>query len=220
MSNQIFDHFFLNGFDNAKRWNFIEDFFLGEDIDILFDNYQSNQPNNINIVDHLKKNAALNTVVNIGEDMDNSIHIFKANKEIYYKMDNLLTIESDGTKKTMKVNEWLKHDPISFHKEKILHKFNIDKTVFELLGNKLKLNHPEYYKKILGLSLKIEFKGYEKAVKASVPYNNKPIDFYKWWCDNQDTVSLSNIDKIKLFDIVNNTNAKVLKAEHLAVIKK
>ena len=32
----FFDHFFLKSFDNQQRWDFIEDFFLGEANDELF----------------------------------------------------------------------------------------------------------------------------------------------------------------------------------------
>ena len=55
LSNQIFDHFFLNGFKNVERWNFIEDFFLGEDVDALMENYQSNKSNQVDIIKYIKK---------------------------------------------------------------------------------------------------------------------------------------------------------------------
>ena len=42
-SNQIFDHFFLRDFSNEERWNFIEDFFLGTDIDELLSNHRGRE---------------------------------------------------------------------------------------------------------------------------------------------------------------------------------
>lgn len=55
LSNQIFDHFFLRSFSNIERWNFIEDFFLGSDVDSLLENYKGGEANNIDIIEQLKK---------------------------------------------------------------------------------------------------------------------------------------------------------------------
>ena len=55
LSNQIFDHFFLRSFTNSERWNFIEDFFLGSDVDILLDKYKGGESNNVDIIETLKK---------------------------------------------------------------------------------------------------------------------------------------------------------------------
>ena len=49
ISNQIFDHFFLRSF-TKERWDFIEEFFLGSDIDRLLDTYKGDDANNINII--------------------------------------------------------------------------------------------------------------------------------------------------------------------------
>jgi ATP-dependent DNA helicase RecQ len=55
LSNQIFDHFFLRSFSNSERWNFIEDFFLGADVDTLLDNHKGGDVNNIDIIEAIKK---------------------------------------------------------------------------------------------------------------------------------------------------------------------
>jgi len=55
LSNQIFDHFFLRSFANSERWDFIEDFFLGSDVDSLLENYKGGTANNIDIIEYLKK---------------------------------------------------------------------------------------------------------------------------------------------------------------------
>mgnify|MGYP005816256157 CR=1 FL=1 len=222
LSNQIFDHFFLNGFENTERWDFIEDFFLGEDIDTLLENYQSNQPNDVNIINYLKKKVRKPNINNDkkNNDKDSNIHIFKASSETYYNMDNLLTIEVDGKEQTMKISEWLNHDPVVFDKERIKHQFNVDRSVFEILANRLKLHHSEYFRKSLGLNMRIPFKGYERPIKALVPYKNKPVEFYKWWCENKDEVHLSFTEKIQLFDKINMVSADTLKAKHKNMINK
>ncbi|NTV66387.1 MAG: ATP-dependent DNA helicase RecQ [Chlorobaculum sp.] len=55
LSNQIYDHFFLRSFTNAERWNFIEDFFLGADVDTILEKYKGGEANNIDIIETLKK---------------------------------------------------------------------------------------------------------------------------------------------------------------------
>lgn len=55
LSNQIFDHFFLRDFSNSERWNLIEDFFLGLDVDHLLDKYKGGEAKNIDIIETLKK---------------------------------------------------------------------------------------------------------------------------------------------------------------------
>ena len=55
LSNQIFDHFFLRSFTNKERWNFIEDFFLGSDVDELLEKYKGGDSCVVDIVDLLKK---------------------------------------------------------------------------------------------------------------------------------------------------------------------
>lgn len=222
LSNLIFDHFFLKGFKNDVRWNFIEDFFLGEDIDTLLENYQSDKSNEVNIIEYLKKKVKIkktNKKVN-PLDKEGNIHIFKANPETYYTMDNLLTMDVDGTFKTLKVSDWLNEDPVAFDKERLKHNFNVDKSVFEILVNRLKLHHHDYFLKSAGLNIRINFKGYDKPVKALVPYKNNPVDFYEWWCENKDKVYLTFKDKIQLFDRVNLNNSNILKAKHKAILNK
>jgi ATP-dependent DNA helicase RecQ len=55
LSNQIFDHFFLRSFSNSDRWSFIEDFFLGSDVDTLLDNHKGGEVNKIDIIESIKK---------------------------------------------------------------------------------------------------------------------------------------------------------------------
>jgi ATP-dependent DNA helicase RecQ len=222
LSNQIFDHFFLKGFENTERWNFIEDFFLGEDIDTLMENYQSNQPNDVHVINYVKEHVRQPKVNNDkkNNDKDSNIHIFKANSETYYNMDNLLTIEIDGKKETMKVSLWLNHNPVAFDIEKRKHQFSIDSSVFDILSNRLKLHHFDYWKESLGLNLYINFKGYNKLVKALVPYKNNPVEFYKWWCDNEDKVHLSIKEKVILFDNVEYRKQNTLKKIHKSLIGK
>ena len=56
VSSKLFDHFFLSSMPNEDRWNFIEEFFLGADIDDLIVNHPDETgENDINIVEVIKE---------------------------------------------------------------------------------------------------------------------------------------------------------------------
>lgn len=120
----------------------------------------------------------------------------------------------------MKVSEWLREDPVAFDITRKENKLKLHTDVFDVLISKLKVHHPDYFKEVLGLKTRIKFKGYDKLVQASVPYSTQPIEFYKWWCSNQDIVNMTLQEKIKLFDKVYSLNQTVLKRKHKLLINK
>lgn len=220
LSNQIFDHFFLRSFSNDERWDFVEDFFLGSDVDVLLDKHKGGEANNLNIIEFLNNNST--PIKSEATDLDekNNIHIFLPNSESFYNSSNLLTIENEEGPKTMKISEWLTSDPVALDKVRKEFKLKIDSKIFEILVSKLKAYHFEYFKNSLGLNMKIEFKGYDYPVKASILYMDKPVEFYKWWCDNKDQVLMTFQEKLTLFDKVYNLKPNLLKAEHRKTINK
>jgi hypothetical protein len=220
LSNQIFDHFFLRSFSNDERWDFVEDFFLGSDVDVLLDKHKGGEANNLNIVEFLNNNST--PIKSEATDLDekNNIHIFLPNSESFYNSSNLLTIENDQGPKTMKISEWLTEDPVALDKIRKEFKLKIDSKIFEILVSKLKAYHFEYFKNSLGLNMRIEFKGYDFPVKASILHMDKPVEFYKWWCDNKDQVTMTFQEKLTLFDKVYNLKPNLLKAEHRKTINK
>ena len=220
LSNQIFDHFFLRSFSNDERWDFVEDFFLGSDVDILLDKHKGGEANNLNIIEFLDNNSIPIKAEATELDEKNNIHIFHPNSESFYNSTNLLTIENEQGIRTMKISEWLVEDPVSFHTVFQKHKLKIDGKIFEILVSKLKANHFEHFRDSLGLNMRIDFKGYDKQVKASIPYTEKPVEFYKWWCDNKDQVTIKFQEKLILFDKVFMQKPNVLKAEHRKIINK
>lgn len=118
----------------------------------------------------------------------------------------------------MRIKEWINKDPVSFDKTRRGHNLKVTKEIFDVLVSKLRLNHSEYFKDALGLNTRIEFKGYDRPVKAIIPYKDKPVEFYKWWCFNQDFVNMTFEERIKLFDKVYNEKPNELKKEHKNLI--
>lgn len=215
LSNQIFDHFFLNSFTNEERWDFIEEFFLGEDVDPLIEKYKGSKSSKQNIIEIIKEIKKKQPILETKKVLsDNNTHVFSPRENEYYKPDALLTLEINEELVTYKISQWLSKNPVELHKAITKHKIALDSKMFEILVSKLKKNHSEYFKKSIGLKMRIKMKGYSTPVQAIVPYKNKPVEFYKWWIENQDQVYLKKIDLIQLVDIVKSRSPQVLKSAH------
>ncbi len=219
LSNRIFDHFFMNTFTNEERWDFIEDYFLGAEIDDLIENHPGkNVKSEIDIIKFLEENVEkLETNIVIKEL--NSVLNLPPSSEIFYNLDSMLTIEDDNISKTMKVSKWLSTDVIKLDKTRIKHNLRFDNEVFDILVSKLK-KFPEYLKDTLGLNYKIEFKNYKGFIKASIPYKDNPIEFYKWWIENSNGIKMTFKEKIVLYDRIYFLDKTILKAEHKQKIGK
>jgi hypothetical protein len=220
LSNQIFDHFFLRSFSNEQRWGFIEDFFLGADVDVLLNNHKGGEANDLDIITFLKKNATPLKSKPNRLDEKNNIHIFFPKQDYFYKESDLLTLKNETGIRTMKISHWLTKDPMLFDKNRKKFDLKIDSKVFDILVSRLKANHFEYFKKSLGLNIRIDFKGYEKQVKAIVPFKDEPIKFYQWWLENPGEVFIDFKHKIELFDKIYTLKPTILKREHKKLINK
>jgi len=228
LSNELFDHFFLKSFSTEERWDFIEDFFLGADNSTLLQNFEgSEEGNHINIIEHLKNNAQAvesdstsKPDENESENEDSNIHIFLPQEDRLYAMHDLLTIENETGVRTMRITEWLSKDPVTFDITRKKLNLTTNREVFDILMSKLRVHEFDYFKKMLGLNLHIEFKGYDKPVKAVIPYKDKPVEFYKWWCDHKESIFISFQEKILLFDTVYKKKPVALKSEHKKIIHK
>ncbi len=223
VSCELFEHFFINYFSNETRWSLIEDFFLGMSNDDIFVKYPPcGIVNHVDIVNYLKQNVniATNSSTATVATTDNNIHyeLFKPEKNKTYYGKNLLTIGS----RVLAISKWVDEDPISLHKIIVEHNIRIQKEDFDLLVNKLRVNHFEYYRDYMGLNLLIEFPGYNGLVMASVPYKNNPVEFYKWWKkkENKNKIRLTYKEQIELFLKVDEINSNALIKEHKAKIGK
>jgi RecQ family ATP-dependent DNA helicase len=219
LSNEIFDHFFLKSFEHAERWDFIEDFFLGMDLNGLLEKYPGKDNERIDILSYLKSVDSGKTSEK-ARTRNTSLNYFPADTKIYYTSNNMLTLEVDGKNKTLKVSKWLRVDPVSFDKARLAYDLKVDKEIFEVLISKLKANHFEYFKKTRGLNMHIHYNDRIKVIKAIIPYKNEPLSFYKWWINNQNEVYMSFKEKMELLVKVYELNPSILKANHKAMISR
>lgn len=137
-------------------------------------------------------------------------------EKIYYSMDEL-TLDTEEGAVTLRLGSWLNTDPVRIHRMIVREKtLQVDPVeVLNPLVSKLRRADPDYYKKFMGLNLIIDYPGYSSGIKASIPFENDPIGFYKWWRKgkHEEKVYLSLGNQIRLFQ-------KVAMMEPKAMLKK
>ena len=217
VSCELFEYFFTHHFDNETRWNLIEDYFLGMCNDELMEKYPSELPIESDILDYLKRNtSALENESSATAVSNAPSNLFTPIEGQSYYPDNLLTIGQQ----TLPVVKWLSIDPVLLHQTLTEYKLTLPKEETNILFNKLRLHHPNYYRDIMRLKLHIKFPGYKELVAASVPYHNQPVKFYKWWKKNSDQIKMSYAETIKLLLAVYEEDAKaLLKADRAKIGK-
>lgn len=143
--------------------------------------------------------------------------------KVYFSADEL-TLDTDQGPQTLKLGVWLNTDPVRIHKlivkEKVL---QVD--TFEVLNpliSKLRRADPDYYKRYMGLRLVIDYPGYSSGIVASIPFENDPIGFYKWWRKgkHEDKVYLNAANQFRLFQKVSMMDPKMILKKDLEFIKK
>jgi hypothetical protein len=140
----------------------------------------------------------------------------------YYSSD-YLTLEVENGSETRKIGEWLTVDPVRIHrmvvKEKVLQVDQIE--VMAPLVSKLRRADYEYYKRITGLKMLIDFPGYASDIPAKIPYDTDPIAFYKWWRKgkHENVVYLSPAYQFKLFQKVSVMEPKIMLKKDIEFVK-
>lgn len=149
--------------------------------------------------------------------------IYPIDSEKIYSSSDLLTLDCEDGPKSLKIGEWLLVDPVRIHKmivrEKVL---QVDQNeVFAPLVSKLRRADYEYYRKITGLNMMIDFPGYSSEIRARIPYDTDPIAFYKWWRKgkHEALVYLSPAYQFMLFQKVSVMEPKIMLKKDLEFLK-
>lgn len=212
-STHIFDHFFLNSFGNDQRWNFIEDFFLGESEDELKLKYEGGSHSHVDIVEYVKEHSGATLSTDIqSQNGSSEIDIFAPKMEGYYDNNNMLAY--DG--KTLRISKWISDDPVALDKVRREYKFKMTREAYDVLQSKLRNHHYTYYRDVMGLGLFVTgIPGYENGVVARIPYESDPVKFYKWWHNiNEDKVTMSKAELYQLLVRVYELKPKALVKKH------
>ena len=148
---------------------------------------------------------------------------YPLDKERIYFSSDVLTLECEEGPVTRKISDWLQTDPVRIHKMVTLEKsLQVDQNeVFIPLVSKLRRADFEYYKRITGLNILIDFPGFPSEIKAKIPFDTEPVAFYKWWRKNKNEhrVHLSRLNQYKLFSMVYKTDPKVILKKDIDFIK-
>ena len=212
LSNHIFDHFFLNEFSNDERWDFIEEFFLGKDIDELFQKFPARPTTNeLNIIDFLIEKDSLEKPVLPVRKTPTIEQTYYPEKNHQIKSATLLTLETEQGIETLSVTNWLQKNPVLLHQVGEQHNFSYNDEVFKVLLSRIR--ETDYWVEYRGLQIVIEFPKYSKTVKAVVPYKDEPVEFYLWWKSNPRRVKLTFREKVDLILRVGKHAPQKLKAE-------
>jgi hypothetical protein len=171
----------------------------------------------VDLIEYLNTIQPLEQVVNSEDDDNDNLNIFFPNPDIWYDQSTLLTLETDKGMKTLKISEWLKKNPFLLDKVRSEYNLKFSSEVFRIMVSKVRQNQ-NYFVESRGLKMRIEFKGYDGMVPASLPYKDKPLEFYKWWCKNQEKVFLTSAEKIQLFLKVKAIKSDALLKEHAKLI--
>ena len=150
VSTEIMNHFFTRSFSNKERWNFIEDFFLGENNEELIRKYPGQDIKRIDVIKELSKKKVHVASKDISAGTNNAKMLYPPRPGKYTQKDHL-TLEVEGEKVTHTIKEWILLDPITLHravKNKLIY---VDSAfVYKPLMNAIEKNFPEYHTKLLG----------------------------------------------------------------------
>ena len=128
----------------------------------------------------------------------------------------MLTIDGQ----TKKIRTWINDDPVALHRTITEYEIRIENDDFRVLINRLQQKHFEYYRDFMRLNIDINYPNDETLVRASIPYKESPVKFYKWWRKNQSKVTMNFEERVKLFLTVDRLDSKALIKAHKELIQK
>lgn len=214
-SCEVFDHFFLHSIDNDIRWDFIEDYFLGKSNDELFNDYPVQTKSHVDIIEYIKNNVTNSVSSSSATVVSTMANIFIPNEGEFFNEDRQLTI--GNTTKT--ISKWIVSDPMELHKMIVKYDLRIPSDSYKILMSKLNTNHFAYLRDTLGLRLYIDFPNFPNGTMAKVIYDQEPVKFYNWWKRNEDKVTMSHIELVRLLLKVNELSPKSLLKRHREILK-
>lgn len=211
VSSEIMNYFFTHAYTNEERWNFIEDFFLGDNNEELIRRYPGREIKRVDVVDVLRGKKVQKIDVSTVKGMSAGAMTYPPRSGTYNPKDHL-TLEVDGKPVTYTIQGWIDNDPLTLHKAVRAKVIYVHAgSVYHRLMNVIEKDHPEYYTKLLGLNKKLQILGHREPVMADVLMREDPIKFYKWWVSHRSEVHIPAREKIWLFDKVTKSDPSLLK---------
>lgn len=223
VSTEIMNYFFTHAYTNEERWDFIEDFFLGDNNEELIRKYPGGEIKRVDVVEVLRGKEVQKIDVSSIKGVTDGAMTYPPRSGTYNPKDHL-TLEIDGQPVTYTIQGWIDNDPLTLHKAvraKVIYVHT--GSVYHRLMNVIEKYHPEYYTKLLGLNKKLQILGHREPVIASLLMREDPIKFYKWWVSHRSELHIPTRERVWLLDKVTKADPALLKRpdkEFLTSLKK
>ncbi|MBK6881356.1 MAG: hypothetical protein IPH05_00125 [Flavobacteriales bacterium] len=139
-----------------ERWNFVEDYFLGKEVDGLLEHYPGEDPQlAINIIDQLPRIETQTTSTGPRERSGQTPISFPPLAGRKYSAKDLITLSVGGEVVTRSIGQWIKVDPVVLARARDAHKFQLDHDSYRVLESIAGQNE-EYRKKRDGFEYPIK----------------------------------------------------------------
>ena len=213
VSSEIMNYFFTHAYSNEERWNFIEDFFLGENNEELIRRYPGREIKRVDVVEVLKGKKVQKIDVSTVKGMTASGMTYPPRSGTYNPKDHL-TLEVVGQPVTYTIQGWIDNDPLTLHKavkDRVIYVHA--GSVYHRLMNVIEKDYPEYYTRLLGLRKTLKILGHREPAMAEVIMRKDPVKFYKWWVSHRSEVHIPLRDLVWLLDKVEKEEPGAIKKQ-------
>lgn len=198
-SNEFFNYFFTENINDYDRWNVIEDYFLGKDLNYIKQNYVSNGNKIDNIFDGISCTDYVhdNTTSNVSPK-------FTPIRNHTYLADEKLTFIVDNEFSTRKIDEWIRIDPVLLHRNLSQIGFMIDSACYKALKENLRKYYLDYYSDNFQNNPSIVLNGRSMVVSEWI--RNRPDEFYIALSKNSDLQNHACLSSKNKFDLFGNVD--------------
>jgi hypothetical protein len=188
-------------------------------MDTLITDFPGEDPTDTDIMEELKKKDLPPVDHDPGMAAQATLHLFPPQSGRTYHLQDRMTLDIDGKPETLKIDEWIRKDPVRLHATLKSEKFCLYRDAYDILMSKLRAEHTDYYVKIMRLNILIKIREQDPYVRASVPYDIEPLKFYQWWIKDEKKVHMSHAESIILFQKVNMINPRILLKRHEKMLR-
>jgi ATP-dependent DNA helicase RecQ len=218
VSVDIFKHFFLRDMTDDERWNFVEDYFLGKEVDDLLEHFPGADPEPVNDVvallpQHVTQAAPVASPAPSGAGFM-SFPPMPARK---YSGKDLLTLNVGNDPVTKTITQWIQDNPILLAEARDAFQLHLDYESYRVLESNLNAD-PDYMRRKKGFEHLVSIVDSGELKPARSHFMTDPVKFYRWYCDHSNELALSMKDKIELFETVFNRDRSALLAKHKAIL--
>jgi hypothetical protein len=218
VSVDIFKHFFLRDLSDDERWNFVEDYFLGKEVDELLEHFPGRDPEPVSdVVALLPQRVTKPAPVAAPAPKKGGFMSFPPMPARKYSGKDLLTLNVGNDPVTKTITQWIKDNPILLAEARDAYRLRLDSESYRVLESIVNAD-PDYTRRKKGFEHLVKITDSGELKPARSHFMGAPLKFYRWYCDHSKELALSTKDKIELFETVFNRDRSALLAKHKAFL--